>query len=59
MYVYVIAQEHGIYEIVRLDASGGHEVVQTNIRTKEKANSACITWNKRELERDVSMGKLC
>lgn len=49
--VYVIGQERGVYEIIRLDLSGEEVVVQTNIRTKEKANSACMRWQKWELKK--------
>jgi hypothetical protein len=54
---YFIAGKYGIYEIVRMDGADKWEVVQTNIRTYEKAIEACIRWQKRELANDISLGK--
>jgi len=51
MSIYVVTVDHGIYEIVRVD-NHSHEVVQTNIRTREKADQACKIWQKRELAKD-------
>lgn len=49
--LYVIGQEHGVYEIVRVGEKD-HSIVQTNIRTWEKAVEARKIWQARELEKD-------
>ena len=45
---YTVVREDGIYEILRVDGTHNFVVVQTNIRTKEKAVEACKTWQKRQ-----------
>jgi len=47
--LYFVTMEEGVYEIVRVD--GAQQVVQTNIRTIEKAIQACNDWQQREAER--------
>lgn len=59
MYTYLIAKQDGIYEIVKVDEKINCVVVQTNIRTHEKALQAQITWLLRELgnyERQTNAG---
>jgi hypothetical protein len=48
MSTYVVVEYEGIYEVVEID---NYAVVQTNIRTFEKAVEACRTWQRREAER--------
>jgi hypothetical protein len=48
MSTYVVAEYDGIYEVIR---TADYAVVQTNIRTLEKAKEACRTWERRETER--------
>jgi hypothetical protein len=47
---YVIKQAHGIYEILRVDGTHHYVVVQTNIRTREKAEEACRRWQEAEAQ---------
>jgi hypothetical protein len=49
--IYLVVEYEGIYEIIRLD--GERTVVQTNIRTAEKAIEACRTWQNRELKNNL------
>ena len=49
--LYVIGQEHGVYEIIRVSEKN-HSIVQTNIRTWEKAVEARKIWQQRELEKN-------
>jgi hypothetical protein len=49
MYTYLITKQDGIYEIVKVDDKINCIVVQTNIRTYEKAIQAQIDWIAREL----------
>lgn len=42
----------GDYEVVRWD-EGVPTIVQTNIRTYQKARQARLTWAKREREKDA------
>jgi predicted nucleotide-binding protein (sugar kinase/HSP70/actin superfamily) len=49
--LYILTEHEGIYEIVRIDDSANCVVVQTNIRTHEKAVEARKTWQRRELEK--------
>lgn len=41
----------GIYDVVRWDSHHTVVVVQTNIRTYEKARVACAIWQQRENEK--------
>lgn len=50
--MYHATEHYGIYEVIRVDDNGVIVVVQTNIRTKEKAIEACKRWNER-----VPLGK--
>jgi hypothetical protein len=45
--IYIIKQSYGIYEIVRINDTA--TVVQTNIRTLEKALQSRKEWQRREL----------
>jgi hypothetical protein len=50
--LYFTTENHGIWEIVRVDTTLTRcEVVQTNIRTVQKAIRACMEWQEREDER--------
>ena len=50
---------HNIYEIVRWGGDDAKDfvVVQTNIRTVEKANAAKVIWQQREQERQDAAEK--
>jgi hypothetical protein len=50
--LYTVAEnkDFGIYEILRVTGTIHYEVVQTNIRTYEKAEEACRTWQQRQTE---------
>jgi hypothetical protein len=41
----------GDFEVVRWDAGGEHEIVQTNIKTRAKAIEALKIWQQREDDR--------
>lgn len=49
--VYTVMKSDGIYEVLRVDSSYNFIVVQTNIRTEQKAKEACRTWKNREASR--------
>jgi hypothetical protein len=42
-----VVRSEGIYEVIRADDNGCIVIVQTNIRTVEKAKEACRTWQER------------
>ena len=44
----------GDFEVVRWDADGRHEIVQTNIKVRAKAIEALKIWQQREAERGSS-----
>lgn len=46
--LYIVVQDHGIYEVLELGEKT-QIVVQTNIRTREKAIEARKIWQAREL----------
>lgn len=48
MYIVVKDDDFDVYEIVRVDEERNCIVMQTNIRTQEKANQACKAWQERE-----------
>ena len=45
---YIVGEDYGIWEILRVDGNKICAVVQTNIRTHEKAHEACRIWQERE-----------
>ena len=51
--MYIVAKDDDldIYEVVRVDEWQSYLVMQTNIRTREKAEAACRIWHQRELQR--------
>ena len=56
--IYKVVSHYGIYEIVRVDHDGHVAVVQTNIRTIEKAVEACRTWQNRQLNNQQTNSNL-
>jgi hypothetical protein len=48
---YILVEDSGIYEIMRVDEYANCVVVQTNIRTQEKAVEARKIWQLRELDK--------
>lgn len=46
LYLVVNDEDIGVYEVVRVESSC--VVVQTNLRTQEKAAEACKIWQERE-----------
>lgn len=46
--MYIVVEYEGIYEVIKVDKWTNCIVVQTNIRTKEKADEACKIWKERE-----------
>ena len=51
--IYSVVEYGGIYEILRVDGTHNFAIVQTNLRTKEKAIEACKIWQQRELNRKL------
>jgi len=51
LYSYWIDHRTGDYEVVRWDSPLKHEVVQTNIKTRDKAVEATETWQKRDADK--------
>ena len=49
--MYVVIENHGVWEVIRVDDSRSATVVQTNIYTYEKARLARRDWQERELLR--------
>ena len=41
----------GDFEVVRWDADGRHEIVQTNIKVRAKAIEALKIWQAREVDK--------
>lgn len=49
---YVVIKDSTIYEVVRIDDKCNYKVMQTNIRSRDKAQEACKIWHQRELDRE-------
>jgi hypothetical protein len=54
---YKSVYRYGIHEIVRIGEDGKVAVVETNIRTKEKAEQACQDWERREREKSIPLSQ--